>query len=78
MTELKRYTKEEAQKIISKHADMISDIEDLSEDYNNGTLTFETKMDWLWAKQKLNVQIVTIYVNLDEITHILFIQIILT
>ena len=38
MTELKRYTKDEAQKIISKHADMISDIEDLSEDYNNGTL----------------------------------------
>lgn len=31
MTELKRYTKEEAQKIISKHVDMISDIEDLSE-----------------------------------------------
>ena len=38
MTELKRYTKEEAQKIISKHVYMISDIEDLSEDYNNGAL----------------------------------------
>lgn len=38
MTELKRYSKEEAQKIISNYPDMTLDVEELSEYYNNGTL----------------------------------------